>query len=430
MVVRTISGHKGFELRGDVTVPGDKSICHRALILGAMARGRTFIKGAPLNRDVAATIRVLKALGVSVEQAGTSISVEGVGKGRFKMPSGPLDCGGSATTMRLMMGALAGKGPTNTLDGDATLRARPMRRVMEPLMQMGTEFEPAQGEFAPILMVPPAQPRALDYEMPVASAQVKTALILAALCADGRSVIRGAVGSRDHTERLAPRMGGRIVSTKDALITEPSALDAIAINVPGDTSTAAFFAAAAALGRNSLLNLRGICVNPTRMGFFEALSWMGCKLHTEEAADSSYEPYGDVNVRWAPLKAIQIHPEAVPYLVDEVPLVMLLATQADGLSVLRGVGELRLKETDRIRCAVAGLRSMGASIEVTEDTVAISGPTPLRAATLDPCGDHRMSMMFTLAAYAASGTSTILNVDCEEKSCPEFYDLFQRVLKR
>ncbi len=430
MTVRTITAHRRFEIAGEMYVPGDKSIAHRAMILGALARGRTLIKGAPLSADVNSTYSALKALGVPLERSGTSISVDGTGKGRLPARDAVVDCGGSATTMRLLLGAVAARGQRTTLVGDQYLSVRPMRRVMAPLSTMGALFEAREGDFAPVVVTPPERLSAGKFFMEVASAQVKTALLIAALFADGRSEIRGALGSRDHAERMIPRMGGRVVVTKEAIVVEPGLLDGIAISVPGDPSTAAFFAAAAALGKNSSLTIRDMSTNPTRMGFFEALSWMGADVAQQDAAGDSFEPHGDVTVRWSPLRPIEIHSEAVPFLVDEVPLVILLATQAEGRTALHGVGELRLKETDRIRCAVAGLRAMGASILVDGDSVFVDGPTPLSGATLDPCGDHRMSMMFTLAAHIAQGTSTIIDVDCESKSCPEFYPMLQKVLSR
>jgi 3-phosphoshikimate 1-carboxyvinyltransferase len=431
MAERHIIAHRSLRIAGSLSGPGDKSIAHRVLILGAMARGTTYARNVPVGGDIVSTMKCLDALGARCDRVGDAVSVRGLGRNRFRSPAMPLDCGGSATALRLLLGAIAGKGGEAVLEGDETLRRRPMARVTVPLTRMGTQIS-AQGAqaYPPIHLVAPDALEPLSYELDVASAQVKSALILAALCVPrGRSVLTGLIHSRDHTERLIPKMGGALVVTDEAIIIEKSDLNAIAVTIPGDVSTAAFYAAAAALLPNSQLHIRNVCTNPTRMGFFEALTWMGGNVTVEDATDGDREPAGDIIVKAAPLRGIEIHREAIPYLIDEVPLVMLLACFAEGDTLLHGTSELRLKESDRIGCAVEGLTRMGADIEVGEDWVRVHGGKTLTGAQLDPWGDHRMSMMFTVAAHAATGDSRVLNVECEDKSCPGFYERFTELLR-
>jgi 3-phosphoshikimate 1-carboxyvinyltransferase len=395
-----------------------------------MATGTTYAKGIPAGEDIDATLRCIKGLRVACERAGDSVSVIGIGKKRFPAPRTVLDCGASASTLRMLLGVLAGAGTRTTLAGHPSLLKRPIDRVIVPLTAMGATFD-ASGEnrFAPVTIVSPRAPVPIDYELPVASAQVKSAVIMAALRAErGRTTLRGAIHSRDHTERLVPRMGGSVVVTPNAIMVEPGHLDAIACTIPGDPSTAAFYAAAAAVLRNSKVTIRGMCTNPTRTGFFEALSWMGGSVTVEDLNDTGAEPVGDVTVRWTPLKGITVPEDVVPMLVDEVPLLVLTAVCAEGETVIRGISELRVKETDRVDCMVDGLRRMGANIEVEPDAIRVLGGCRLHGAHLDPRGDHRMSMMFTIAAMAASGDSVIHGVECEAKSFPGFFDSLAGVL--
>lgn len=432
MSTRTVTGHNNSRADGQVCVPGDKSIAHRVLILGAMARGTTYARGVPDSDDIKATIRCLEALGVRCERADTAVSIEGLDKMKFQNPAQAIDCGGSATTLRLMMGAIAGRGQSATLTGTETLCGRPIDRVIDPLTRMGARFDASRSNtYAPVTVVAPeAGLEPIDYDLTIPSAQVKSAIILAGLSSrSGRTRIRGAIGSRDHTERLVPRMGGSLVLTDDAIIVEPSQLTGIATTIPGDPSAAAFHAAAAAMLRNSRVVIRSVCTNPTRMGFFEALSWMGADVTTEDRTKDEFEPVGDITVRWAPLRSIAIDFDAVPYLIDEIPLLIMLACFAEGETVIHGVSELHIKESDRATCTVEGLRKMGAQLRLDGDSIRVQGGHPLHGAHLDPCGDHRMSMMFTLAAHAATGTSTIEGVECEDKSYPGFIGALQEIIQ-
>ncbi len=431
MVDRTIRGHSGNRLSGAACVPGDKSIAHRVLLLGAIARGTTFAKGVPEGDDLSATIRCLRGLGVKCETSRDAVSVVGIGRNRFSIPSQPLDCGGSATSCRLLMGAIAAKGRRATLTGNESLRGRPMDRVIEPLSLMGATFDAAEGNrYPPVTIVSPDSLQSVEYVLPVASAQVKSAIIMAGLSAGpGRTVIRGAIGSRDHTERMIPRMGGNVVVTRDSIVVEKSELNAIACTIPGDPSSAAFLAAAAAVMRGSRVTVHSVSTNPTRTGFLEALTWMGADITVEEKADAGPEPFGDITVKESPLKGITIEADAVPYLIDEVPLLMMVAAFAEGETLIKGIGELRVKETDRVSAAVEGLSRFGAVVEAGDDWIRVEGGHPLKPADVDSCGDHRMAMMFTIAAHTVAGDSLIRGVESESKSFPGFYEQFNGMMQ-
>jgi 3-phosphoshikimate 1-carboxyvinyltransferase len=404
-------------------------MAHRALLAGSLASGTTFIQGVPRGDDIQATLRCLSQLGISWEQQEDAVRVTGAGSGGFRKPVATLDCGGSATTMRLMMGLLAGRADA-VLTGDSSLRRRPMDRVAIPLTSLGVSVRwLEEAGHAPLEVSAPSSVVAARVHLELPSAQVKTAVILAALGADeGHTVITGAIHTRDHMERLLPRMGGVVVVSRDSIAIQPGPLHAIALSIPGDPSSAAFLVAATALAKHSELTVSGISINPTRWGFFEALSWMGAHVEQVSGPTGHPEPVGSVHVRWRPLKAINVPAEAVPGMVDEVPLLFLLATQADGETRFSGISELRRKESDRLDTAVTALRSMGAEIDWGEDWAVVRGPTPLRGAVLDPRGDHRMSMMLSLAALAATGTSQIKGIECEGKSFPGFWELVQRIV--
>jgi len=430
MTDRTITGHSQYKVRNSVRLPGDKSIAHRVLMLGAMASGTTYAKGVPTNHDIDSTVRCLKGLNVSCDRSGDSVSIVGLGRRRFPVPHAPLDCGASASTLRMLLGLITARGRKATLSGDASLCRRPIDRVIEPLAMMGAIFDASdKNRFAPVTIISPEKVQPIEYELGVASAQVKTAIIMAALgVPKGRTVIRGAIQSRDHTERLVPRMGGSVVVTPGTIMVEGSDLKAIATTIPGDPSTAAFYAAAAAVLKDSRLTLRSVCTNPTRTGFFEALAWMGAEVTVEDLADTEAEPAGDITVKSAALRSITVEEDVIPMLVDEVPLLMLLGVFAEGETVIKGISELRIKESDRVSCVVDNLRRMGAEIDVVGDSVTILGGRKLHGANLDPRGDHRMSMMFTVAALAATGDSLISGVECEAKSNPQFFQTLMQVV--
>ncbi len=418
----------GRNLTGTVQVPGDKALAHRILILAAMARGETLVRGLPAGEDVDATCRCLTALGVTLERCDDAARVVGLGKGSFAVPTAPLDCGASASTMRMLMGAVAGRGQSATFTGDASLRRRPMDRVARALTGAGATvtWEDAEG-LAPCTVRAAAVPRPQLYELPVPSGQVKTALILAALGAAGRTEISGRIDSRDHTERLVPRMGGRLVTTGGRIMVEDSSLEAIAYSLPGDPSSAAFIAAAAALLPGSRVQLPGVLANPTRTGFFDALRWMGGDIEITAERDAEGEPVADYEIRYDALQGIEIPASAIPFMIDEIPVLAVLATQAKGVTVIRGAGEARLKETDRIAAALEELGKMGAALRADGDALIVEGPTPLRGAALDARGDHRTAMSLALAARVAKGRSSLAGAGAVDKSWPGFFNALEEL---
>ncbi len=405
-------------LRGDVRVPGDKSIAHRALLLGGMARGWTRITGVPRSADVAATIRALETCGVQIQRNEGAVVVQG---GGIDAAGATIDCANSGTTMRLLMGILAAREGTARLTGDASLSRRPMRRVAEPLERMGARMLLGAGGVAPLEIAGTASLQGIDYELPVASAQLKTALLLAGMRANGRTRLRGKIRSRDHTERLLPRFGVHLDASDDEIAIEGDAhLQGAFVEVPGDPSSAAAWLAAALVTRDSDLVLRDVSLNPTRSGFLEAVRRMGADVELS-LRRTHPEPIGDLRVRSSALRGITLRAEDVPALVDELPLLAVVATQAQGRTVVRGAGELRVKESDRIEAIADVLRVMGADLETLDDGFVIDGPQRLRGGLVDPHGDHRIAMAATVAALAARGNTTIFDAECVAVSYPAFF---------
>ncbi|MFH1529926.1 MAG: 3-phosphoshikimate 1-carboxyvinyltransferase [Pseudomonadota bacterium] len=412
----------GQTLSGSVRLPGDKALAHRILILAAMARGETLIRGLPAGDDVDATCRCLSALGVTVERCDDAARVVGLGRGCFTTPKAPLDCGASASTMRMLMGAVAGRGRAATFTGDETLLRRPMDRVARALAGTGATVTWEDVEGRPPCTVRSAKvPRPQIYALPVPSGQVKTALILAALGAAGRTEIAGRIDSRDHTERLVPRLGGRLVTSGGRIIVEGGPLEAVAYSLPGDPSSAAFLAAAAALLPGSQVQMPGVLSNPTRTGFFEALRWMGGDVRVTGERDTEGEPVANYEIRHAVLHGIEIPASVIPFMIDEIPILAVLATQARGVTVIHGVGEARLKETDRVAATVEELGKMGAALRAEGDDLVVEGPTPLHGAILDARGDHRTAMSLALAARVARGRSRLSGARAVDKSWPGFF---------
>jgi 3-phosphoshikimate 1-carboxyvinyltransferase len=403
---------------GSPRIPGDKSISHRTLVLGALARGRTEIAGLLEAGDVRSTARCLRALGIAIEREGESTFVDG--GGGFSAPNGVLDCGNSGTTLRVLMGVLAGAGVEATLTGDASLRRRPMRRVAEPLGRMGARIELTDGDLAPVT-VRAARLRGIDHALPVASAQVKTALLLAGLAAEGRTRLTGEIRSRDHTERLLPHFGAAITVTPDAIEVEGGqTLRAARLVVPGDPSTAAFWMAAACLVPGGRVEIENVSLNPTRTGFLEALRRMGAAISVAVTAEAP-EPVGRVRVEHGPLRAVEIGAAEVPSLIDELPILAVLASRAEGTTVVTGAAELRVKESDRIEALAANLRALGGRVETRPDGFAVEGGARLRGARVDSFGDHRIAMAFGVAGLAAEGETTIDGAACVDISCPGFF---------
>ncbi len=428
-------------LDGDLRLPGDKSISHRALMLALLADGTSRITGAGDGADVRSTAGIVAALGAAVERAeGTAGNVDYVvrsgGASDIRQPDVPLDCGNSGTTMRLFAGILAGQPIRAILDGDASLRRRPMARVVEPLKAMGAYLEGMAGERPPLIVVGSDELRAITWETPVPSAQVKSSILLAGLGAKGTTRVREAVATRDHTERMlrARGVGVRTNAGGGAGVTvEIDGGQAVAARdeqLPGDPSAAAFWLVAGAIHPDADITLGGVGVNPTRRAIIDVLARMGASIeeHTDGGPPADVgEPIADLRVRSSELRAVELEPAETAAAIDEIPVLCLAATQARGRTVIRGAGELRHKESDRIAGIVVGLGAMGARIEATGDDIVIEGPTALRGSVVDSLGDHRLALTFAVAGLVAEGATTILDADCVAISYPTFFADLERI---
>jgi 3-phosphoshikimate 1-carboxyvinyltransferase len=430
-------------LEGELVLPGDKSISHRALMLALLARGDSRIRGAGDGEDVRSTAGVVSALGATVARApgsGGNVDYHVVSPGidGLRAPSGPLDCGNSGTSLRLFAGILAGQPFEATLDGDASLRSRPMARIIEPLRAMGAEIDGADGAATPPLRVRGrSELEPVDWTTPVPSAQVKSAILLAGLRATGTTTVRESVATRDHTERMLRARG---VPVRSEPSTEPGSVAVVQIDggadvravderVPGDPSAAAFWLVAGAAHPRAELRLRGVGTNPTRRAVVDLLRRMGASIEeTALPVVDGGEPLADFVVRSSELRGISLDPGDTATAIDEIPILCLAATQAKGRTVIEGAQELRHKESDRIAGTVDALRTMGARITVEPgDVIVIDGPTRLDTGTLDALDDHRLAMTFAIAGLIASKPVTILGAESASISYPAFFNDLERI---
>ncbi len=446
-------------LRGRVEkLPGDKSISHRAALMAALARGQTAIENYSTSADCASTLACLAQLGVRVRREdGATVVVEGVGTEagipHLREPSEALDCGNSGSTMRMLAGVLAGQPFASTLTGDASLRSRPMRRIIEPLARMGAQIVAVDGH-APLSIEGRAPLAAIEYETPVTSAQVKSCVLLAGLGARGRTRVVEATQTRDHTERMLRWFGVRVetesvVRSDDgtardahaASVTGPARLLARDLIVPGDISGAAFLLCAAALLPGSDLTITGVGLNPTRAQLLDTLALLGADVRAENERESCHEPIGDVRVRGGIVRSRApferhgpphiLSGHIVAKLIDELPVLAVFGTQIDGGLEIRDARELRVKESDRISATVENLRAMGAEVEEYDDGLKVRAHTNLRGARLDAHGDHRIAMAFTVAALVAEGETEIAGAEeCVGVSFPEFFPLLESLIER
>lgn len=408
----------GRALRGTAGVPGDKSISHRALILGALAAGENRVRGWLAAGDTLATLEAMRALGVEVRREGDCLRFAG---GVLAAPLRPIDCANAGTAMRLLAGLLAGQPFASVLDGSQQLRRRPMRRVTDPLRLMGANITDSAG-CAP-LTIRPADLSGIRYEMPVASAQVKSALLLAGLHAEGATMIIEPGPTRDHTERMLAAMGTDIVvdgpsATVGAQRAVP--LQPLDMSIPGDLSSAAFLIVAAALVPGSDVRIEGVGLNPTRTGLLDVLRRMGADIAIEEEGEQGGEPVGTLHVRGGALRATRIAGEDVVRAIDELPVLAVAATQAQGETVIADAAELRLKEVDRIGLLAGELRKLGASVEERPDGMLIGGPARLRGARFTSHGDHRLAMALAVAGLVAEGETLVEDAACAADSFPGF----------
>jgi len=414
-------------LTGTIRVPGDKSISHRAVLFAAMAEGTSRLTGVLDSADVRSTLAAVAALGAEVEVArpngiGLDITVTGWGVEGPHQPSSVIDCGNSGTTCRLLMGVLAPWPVTVTLDGDASLRKRPMRRVTDPLALMGAGFTTTDGHLP--VTIEGGVLRALRYESPVASAQVKTAVLLAGLGAEGVTTVIEPAPSRDHTERLLPAFGvgvGCDHGTNSSWVDGPEELAARDVTVPADPSSAAFIAGAAVIVPGSDVLLTDVALNPTRTGFLRVLGRMGARTETMLEGATGAEPTGVVEITYTPgLRGTVVHAEEVPSLVDEVPLLAVVACSAEGVTRFEGVSELRVKESDRLSAIADGLTALGATVRTGDDWLEVEGPAQLHGARLSSLGDHRLAMAWAVAALQADGPVEIEDWEAVDVSYPDF----------
>lgn len=433
---------KATKLLGDITVPGDKSITHRAALLGALAHGETVIHNFLVAEDCLNTLRCLQQMGIGIEGVGTrEVVVRGNGIRGLRDPGEVLDVGNSGTLARLMLGVLAGQPFEATVTGDASIQRRPMDRVAVPLRQMGAIVE-GQGErCTPPVTIRGGILKPITYITPVASAQVKSAILLAGLNAGGTTTVRESGLSRDHSERMLKAFGAEIVVERANVPTcqhanvftaisvrGPAELHAQEVTVPGDISSAAFFLVGAAILPGSEVRVRGVGVNPTRTGVLDVLRQMGADVRLENERETSGEPVADVIVRHAPLRGITIGGDLVPRLIDELPILAVAACCAEGATVVRDAKELRVKESDRIATMTSELRKMGARIEEREDGWVIEGPNQLRGAAVQSHGDHRVAMSCAIAALAAEGETVIEDTACIATSFPGFEEILGRLI--
>jgi 3-phosphoshikimate 1-carboxyvinyltransferase len=424
---------------GRTHLPGDKSISHRAAVIAALATGKSNITNFSTSADCASTLSCLSSLGVAIDQEGTSARIQGAGRSGFNAPSKQLDCGNSGSTLRMMAGVLAGQNFQSILTGDESLRSRPMKRIIEPLELMGAHVFSENGK-APLRIEGCNPLTAIRYQLPVASAQVKSSVLLAGLNAVGRTEVVEPQGiiTRDHTERMLKWFGVRVENGDEnstaasCSVVGPARFSGHEVRIPGDFSSAAYLIAAAAMMPGSELEIENLGLNPTRTQFLHVLRSSGAGIEVVTEREDCNEPVGIVSVRgpgrWRPWK--EFSGAIVASLIDELPLLAVVGTQIPGGIVIRDAAELRTKESDRIAATVSNLRAMGAKVEKHDDGLAVDGPVPLHGATLDSYGDHRIAMAFTVAALIARGDSEILGSDCVEISFPGFFECLESLVER
>jgi 3-phosphoshikimate 1-carboxyvinyltransferase len=420
---------KAKALKGQITPPADKSISHRAVMFASLAEGASRIKNFLWAKDPLSSLNAMRLLGVDIQITETKeIIVNATGLHSLKEPDNVIDCGNSGTTIRLLSGILAGQPFLSILTGDESLRQRPMRRIIEPLNLMGAHILGRDSNKFPPLVIKGGCLKGINYNMPIASAQVKSAILLAALFAEGETSVTEPHKSRDHTEKMLKSMGVKLeINNNTIKITPPKyPLNPFDITIPNDFSSAAFFIAGACLVADSEVVIKNVCLNETRTGFLEVLKLMGAKIEIFNLKQQAGEPVGDILVKTASaLKAVTVQGEIIPRLIDEFPILCVVATQAEGTTVIRDAKDLRAKESDRIRAMTIELSKMGADIKELDDGVEITGPCKLMGAQVYSYKDHRIAMALSIAALIAEGETVIKDADCVDISFPEFYHLLE-----
>jgi 3-phosphoshikimate 1-carboxyvinyltransferase len=417
-------------LDGHVAVPGDKSISHRAVLIGAVCEGETIVTGFGRSGDTESTIAAVRALGVEVvDEDVDTLRIHGVGIHGLRAPHEPVDCGNAGTLMRLLAGVLAGQDGRVELTGDASLSSRPMERIAEPLRRMGASVETTDGH-AP-LIVDGSELRGIDYELPVASAQVKSAILLAGVQAHGATTVVEPIPTRDHTERMLEHAGARVTRRPTSVTVERAErLVLPSVGVPGDISSAAPFLVGAAIVPGSSVTVHGVGLNPRRAGVLDVLERMGARISVYNRHAVGGEPAGDVEVRASDLVGTTIEPEEVPSLIDELPILAVAACHARGETVVRGAGELRAKESDRIEAVVEELRRIGGHIRATRDGFRIRGvPARLRGGVVDAHGDHRIAMLGAIAGVASREGVELRGAEAASVSFPGFFEVLEQIAR-
>ena len=421
-MVKVVSPANRFS--GTVQVPPDKSLTHRAIFFSALAKGDSTIANPLVAEDCLSTADCMAALGVKIDREGPKWKITSGGSASFRAPSAPLNCGNSGTTMRLISGILAAHDFTTTLIGDVSLSKRPMNRVAEPLSKMGARFELTNNKFAPIKITGTKNLKSLHWKNPVASAQVKSAVLLAALHANGETIYEEPTLSRDHTERMLAACGVPVSSVGAVIrVKGPATLKVQDWVIPADISSAAFFLVAALLVPDARVRLTAVNVNPTRTGILDLLTSAGASIRQENAKTVGGEPVADLVIDRQPtLGPLRLDAVMAPRLIDELPIIAIAASQAAGSSMITGVEELRFKETDRLAAIARNLTAMGGKVQEKKDGLIIDGPTPLHGANVDSFDDHRIAMAFAIAGLIAKGKTTIHGSECVAISFPSFWD--------
>ena len=421
-------------LKGTVSVPGDKSISHRGIMFGSIADGTTEIHNFLPGADCLATIRCFRALGIEIEQEGSTVTVHGKGLHGLSAPSHILDVGNSGTTTRLLSGILAGQPFESKLSGDESLNSRPMKRIIDPLTQMGADISSILHNGCAPLYIAPSRLHGIHYDSPVASAQVKSCILLAGLYANGETSVTEPGLSRNHTELMLKEFGADIRSVHDldcsrttAIIQPGRELHGQKLTVPGDISSAAYFIAAGLIVPDSEIRITNVGINPTRAGILKVCEDMGARIELSDERTESGEKIADITVRTSRLHGTVIEGDIIPALIDEIPVIAVMAAVAEGTTVIRDAAELKVKETDRIETVTDNLKAMGCDVTPTEDGMIINGGK-LKGASIHTLLDHRIAMAFSIAALAAEGRTRILDSKCVDVSYPAFYDTFEELL--
>ena len=417
-------------LKGEVSIPGDKSISHRAVMFGSLAEGTTEVTNFLQGADCLSTISCFRKLGIEIENTSQRILIHGKGLHGLTEPSDTLDTGNSGTTTRLISGILAGQRFTTILNGDASIQTRPMKRIMTPLSMMGADITSLKGNDCAPLRICGGQLHGVAYTSPVASAQVKSCILLAGLYADAPTSVTEPVLSRNHTELMLAGFGAHITSSGTTATIEPEPdLNSMKIEVPGDISSAAYFLAAGLMIPNSEIMIKNVGINPTRDGILRVAKEMGGDITILNEKTSGGEPTCDLLVRSSSLKGVTIGGEIIPTLIDEIPMIAVMACFAEGITTIKDAQELKVKESNRIDTVVTNLKAMGAHIEATDDGMIIEGGYPLHGAVIDSHLDHRIAMSFAIGALGADGETRIEGADCVKISYPEFYQTLEKLIQ-